>query len=81
MGYINDDSCVRVDFFKPSGKWYCTESVVWMGYDVYIFDEFKNSLIVHFKTNQNLSDMDAVCLEPYNANAYPIMIKAGEWND
>lgn len=31
MGYSDDDSVVRVDFFKPSGKWYCTEAVKWTG--------------------------------------------------
>jgi hypothetical protein len=29
--YSDDSSRVRVDFFKPSGKWYTTESVKWTG--------------------------------------------------
>lgn len=31
VGYSDDDSMVRVDFFKPSGKWYCTEAIKWTG--------------------------------------------------
>lgn len=27
MGYSDDDSMVRVDFFKPTGKWYATEAI------------------------------------------------------
>ncbi len=27
MNYSDDPSSVRVDFFKPSGKWYATEAV------------------------------------------------------
>lgn len=37
MGYTQDDSMVRVDFFNPrsggGGKWYCTEAVKWLIYD------------------------------------------------
>lgn len=80
MRYNVDDSYVRVDFFKPSGKWSTTESVKWLGYDGYIFDEFLNSLVVHFKDDPDrLSDMDAVCLKPYNKNSHPIQIKSGLW--
>ena len=31
MGYSEDETMVRVDFFKPSGKWYTTEAVKWTG--------------------------------------------------
>lgn len=31
MGYIEDDSMIRVDFFKESGKWYATEGMKWTG--------------------------------------------------
>ena len=45
MGYIDDDSMVRVDFFKPGGKWYCTEAVKWTGgYNgVWIYTAFKKA--------------------------------------
>jgi hypothetical protein len=31
MGYASDPAMVRVDFFKPSGKWYATEAIKWTG--------------------------------------------------
>ena len=30
MGYTNDPAMVEVNFFKPQGKWYCTEAVLWL---------------------------------------------------
>lgn len=82
MGYSDDEAMVRVDFFKPSGKWYTTEAVKWLGWgrDILIHDAFKNSLKIHFKDNpERLSDMDAICLEPYHELSHPIQLKAGSW--
>jgi hypothetical protein len=84
MGYSNKSDHVRVDFFKPSGRWYTTEEVVWTGGydDCLIQDAFVKSLRNHFAkdvitvggvTHQRLSGMTAVCLEPYHVNAHPIM--------
>ena len=80
MGYSDDDSIVRVDFFKASGKWYETEAVKWTGsYDEgLIHDEFAKSLRDHLEDDR-FKEMDAVCLEPYHAHGYPIQIKAGGW--
>lgn len=46
MGYSNDNTMVRVDFFKPSGKWYTTEAVKWMGWghENLIHEAFAKSL-------------------------------------
>lgn len=79
MGYIDDDSMVRVDFFKPGGKWYCTESVRWTGGygDVEIHAAFAESLRDHLQGR--LDGMVAVCLEPYHAYAHPLMLK--DWSD
>ena len=93
MGYINDESMIRVDFFKSSGKWYTTEAVKWTGkyriedgknsaqcdgWDIHA--QFAKSLCDHFKDNpKRLSDMDAICIEPYHEYAYPIQIKCGGW--
>lgn len=40
---------VRVDFFKPSGKWYTTESVKWTGHyeGGLLLREFAKSLYDH----------------------------------
>ena len=79
MGYIDDPSMVRVDFFKPGGKWYCTEAVAWTGGygDVEIHAAFAESLRDHLKGR--LHGMVAVCLEPYHAYAHPLMLK--DWSD
>lgn len=84
MGYSEEDSAVRVDFFKPSGKWYCTEAVKFIGEwkassDNLIHDAFKRSLREHFKDEPGrLSDMVAVCLEPYHEYSHPLMLK--DWS-
>jgi hypothetical protein len=80
MGYSEDPAMVRVDFFKPYGKWYVTEAVRWTGrYDgkSLIHDEFAKSLCEHL--GRRLNDMDAICLHPYHEHAHPIQIKNGEW--
>lgn len=84
MGYTEDASMVRVDFFKESGKWYTTEAVKWTGgwnsKNVMIHDAFVQSLRDHFKDAPNrLSDMDAVCLHPYHERPYPLCIRKGGW--
>ena len=86
MGYSDVEESVRVDFFRPSGKWYTTEAVLWTGeYDgskQFIHDAFAKSLRDHFSKNshcERLSDMDAICLEPYHEHSHPIQIKAGGW--
>ncbi len=51
MGYCTDPEMVRVDFFKPSGKWYTTEAVKWTGEwsgPSLIYREFAKSLHAHF---------------------------------
>jgi hypothetical protein len=68
MGNYSDDaSMVRVDFFKPSGKWYCTEAVRWTGpYHskdeatgkiTLIHDAFAVSLAEHFTQSTDLNDL------------------------
>ena len=81
MGYSEDPSMIRVDFFKPTGKWYCAEAVKWIGawYENVesIHDGFKYSLREHL--GNRLSGMDAVCLHPYHEHAHPICIRNGGW--
>jgi hypothetical protein len=81
MGYSEKEDMVRVDFFKEGGKWYCTEAVRWTGCyrnegDDFcsIHDAFKQSLRDHLGGHR-LSEMIAVCLEPYHEHSHPIMIK------
>jgi len=82
MGFSTDDRCVRVDFFKPLGKWYTTEAVVWTGTysNGLIHEQFAKSLRDHFAADAPARlDMDAVCLEPHHIRSHPIQIKAGGW--
>ena len=84
MGYSENSADVRVDFFKPSGKWYTTERVRWTGEYTFknqlIHDAFAQSLRDHFKDDPlRLSEMDAVCIHPYYEHKFPIQIKNGGW--
>ena len=79
MGYVEDDRMVRVDFFKESGKWYCTEAVMWTGsYTDLIHSSFEESLADHFDRVVRLVGMTAICLEPYHQHAHPISLIVGE---
>ena len=73
--YSNDPASVRVDFFKPSGKWYATEAITWTGggTGVLIHDAFRKSL--EDSIGDKYTGLDAVCLEPYHEYSHPIMIK------
>jgi hypothetical protein len=70
----NSNSC-RVDFFKASGKWYTTEAIVFENstYDDHPIDALLKAL--RSKLGNRLSEMTAVCLEPYCENSYPLMIR------
>lgn len=81
--YSNNPESVRVDFFRPSGKWYTTEAVLFVGGwksspDNLIHDAFARSLRKHFVDDPDrLQGMIAICLEPYHEHSHPIMLK--EW--
>ena len=84
MGYTENDNMVRVDFFKPSGKWYETEGVEWLGYfEPLIYNAFHKSLRAHFEKNgghkHRLAGMTAICLDPYHEHAHPLM--TSDWRD
>jgi hypothetical protein len=83
--YSENPGMVRVDYFKPSGKWYMTEAIdmspAWDTPD--IFDAVRHSLNYAWVANHNgrgdaWHQFTVVILEPYHKNAYPIMIVAKE---
>ena len=86
MGHYSDKSeSIRVDFFKSgSGKWYLTEAVIWTGdyNEGLIHEEFAKSLHDHLFIPATkilrLSDMNAVCLEPYHKHEHPMMMHVNE---
>lgn len=83
MTHYNDNpNMVRVDFFKSSGKWYTTEMVEWLHWsrETLIHNAFKMALRKHFENDPDrLSDMDAICLEPYHELEHPLCIRNGGW--
>lgn len=79
MGYSENDWMVRVDFFKPSGKWYTTEAVDmsrWHDHPDMLY-AFAKSICDHLRCletkDYRLSEMVAVCIEPYHKYSYPLM--------
>lgn len=81
MGYTTDDSMVRVDFFKQSGKWYTTEQMYWDRYSTrnkdgtigeLINETFERCLNKQFPNH--FTEMIAICLEPYHEHSFPLMI-------
>lgn len=75
MGYSANDSDVRVDIFKASGKWYQTIAIS-MGM-VYHHPELKDAFVEAYEAQVGpiQQDMIYVCNEPYHQHAHPIMIK------
>jgi hypothetical protein len=59
MGYSENPESVRVDFFKPSGKWYMTEAVLmdW-GYNEDPFVAFSYAIRKHlYKTEEDKNEV------------------------
>lgn len=84
MGYSMNEGCVRVDIFKPSGKWYETFAVDMREfYRGDIIDALKKGM----DKNPDLSErwrgwLDngglIVCLEPYHQHSHPICLRGTE---
>lgn len=76
MTHFSDNpGMVRVDFFRPSGKWYMTEA--------HDMSDFYNEPVIHDavckmleRDGRLLTHFDILVLEPYHKNAYPVMLKA-----
>jgi hypothetical protein len=72
--YVDDPYSCRIDIFKPSGRWYSTESIRFREDDYFnkdIFKAFKNAL-----DDYNIKDYGdgyfVVCLDPYHENSHPL---------
>ncbi len=83
MNYSNNPGLCRVDFFKPSGKWYATESINFTGH--YNHEDgpvgaLRAALAVDLRKEDGslrYEGMWAVCSDPYHVNAYPVMVVVG----
>ena len=79
MGYSPDESMVRVDIWKDSGKWYDSIQLKWDRYSTKIDDDVE---LIHETFRRCLKEqypncyigMRATCLEPYHVNSFPLMI-------
>ena len=74
MNYSDEPGHCRVDFFKPSGKWYDTIVVDFTGlYDEpVIHNALKKALIK--SVGNHYKEMQAVCLEPYHKHEHPVSL-------
>lgn len=102
MGYCDDPSMVRVDFFKDSGKWYTTEAIKWLFYGNESFIKMNTAHVLNYNRleaveaiylsihdifalslynalGDRLSEMQAICLQPYHVDEHPISTK--NWKD
>jgi hypothetical protein len=77
MGFHASDAMVRMDRFKPSGKWYDT-------FAVNMTDYYDCGMLIHDCVEiawQKSSGKELgegwmlVCLEPYHKNAHPVMVR------
>ena len=83
--YSDNPGSVRVDYFKPSGKWYMTEAIKMSDY---FYKEIDIHRAVASALDASRPDRNAgwwkqftvVVNEPYHKNAYPIMIVAENEN-
>jgi hypothetical protein len=84
--YSDKDNSVRVDFFKPNGKWYATEAVEMPDTEEtfagLLPDVLIAALVAHLTAEQEgrirYAGMWAVCLDPYNRFSHPQMVKVPE---
>lgn len=82
MGFDVNENMVRVDLWKPSGKWKYTISLKW-----YPFSSKIESIHEIFRRCMNeqypgkFEGLRATCLEPYCEYSHPISIIIGEENE
>jgi hypothetical protein len=82
--YSEHPGTVRVDYFRPSGKWYMTEAVDMDGYwgELIPHSAVEKALTDHWEDTRGPDRKDAwrqftiVVLDPYHHNGYPVMLVA-----
>lgn len=71
--YSDNPAHVRVDFFKPSGKWYATEMIDMTSF---FMGKLTSQLVkdaVMSQVERRFSGMTAVCLAPYVESPFPVL--------
>lgn len=70
MGYTEDDAQVRAEYFKLSGKWYCTEALDMSGQHNAAYP----ALAVDNARNGAHPEMWCVVVDPYpSSRTYPVL--------
>jgi hypothetical protein len=83
MGYSDNDGMVRVDYFKPTGKWYMTEAIDmsshWQDVDMFKAIELSLDESRPDRSARWWKSFTVVVLEPYHVNSYPVMFVGESW--
>ncbi|MFW6046657.1 MAG: hypothetical protein ACOCP4_02560 [Candidatus Woesearchaeota archaeon] len=76
MNYSNEPYMVRVDIFKPSGKWYQTIAVNFQGLyeEPLIHNQIEKGLEGYGWNIKSHKGWKVVVLEPYHQHSHPVMI-------
>jgi hypothetical protein len=80
MNYSTNTAMCRVEFFRETGKWYTTESLVLN----YSHPKGPIGALLQACDEQlegRLKGMWAVCFDPYHEHGYPVMVKVGDLTD
>lgn len=75
---MTEKQTIEVHFFKPSGKWYTTETIGWTEGTGTLCDELAWALREHLKQENGeyrLSGMTAVCTQFPGDRGHPMMMK------
>lgn len=88
MGFTTNESRVRVDFFKPSGKWYGTGSIDMDAFYEGLIHECVLQACEREQADKNgqwgytftpaewlAGGGTIVCLEPYHEHSHPVMLR------
>lgn len=75
--YSNNPAMVRVDRFKPSGKWYDTFAIDMTGeYEGAIHTKLQNAFKRQYPDFKLSDGWILVCLEPYHEHSHPIILNS-----
>ena len=73
--YTTNEASCEVLFFKPSGKWYTTEDVLFEK-ENYSGTDIHDAFLIALKNTikNRFVGMMAICVKPYHEHSHPISI-------
>lgn len=78
--YSNNPGMVRVEFFKPGGKWYMTEAwdmSLWYNHGPTVIDAVQAMLNANERGSKLLPQFIVVVQDPYHKQEYPVCLVPG----